>query len=56
MRPALNSLATVAPSVIQNLFPEHWYKKYSYRVENYRLPNIEAKKIDYALSVSYRRI
>lgn len=53
---ALNSLAIVAPSVIQNLSPEHWYKKYSHRVANYKLPNIEAKKIDYALSVSYRRI
>ena len=44
MRAALNSLAVVAPTWLQERAPADWYDRYADRVENYRLPKADTAR------------
>jgi transposase len=45
---ALNELATVAPAWLQSVVPVDWYKRYSRRIEDDRLPQKETERNTYA--------
>jgi transposase len=45
MRAALNSLAEVAPEWLSSFAPDEWYERYEHRVEEYRLPKDQAKRL-----------
>ena len=45
MRAALNSLAEVDPEWLSSFAPDEWYERYEHRVEEYRLPKEQAKRI-----------
>ena len=51
LRAALNELATVAPDWLRSVAPEEWYKRYSLRAEQYRFPNGEKARQEYAETV-----
>jgi transposase len=51
LRAALNELAAVAPEWLQAFAPAVWYERYGRRVENYRLPKIEAARLALAAEV-----
>ncbi len=48
LRPALNTLATVAPDWLRSWVPSTWYARYGRRFEEYRLPPGKAER--YALA------
>jgi transposase len=48
IRAALNELSTVAPAWLQSVAPGDWYKRYSRRIEDDRLPQSEEKRASYA--------
>jgi transposase len=48
LRAALNELATVAPMWLQSVVPVEWYRRYSRRIEEERLPQKEAERDTYA--------
>src|SRR5438477_3877040 len=48
LRAALNAVATVAPDWLQAVSPLVWYERYGKRVEDTRLPQVQAKRGDYA--------
>ena len=51
VRAALNELAVVAPDWLQALAPPAWYKRYSRRVEAYRLPKAEKERLELAATI-----
>lgn len=51
LRAALNALAVVAPDWLQALAPVEWYERYGRRVENYRLPKIDAARLAHAAAI-----
>jgi len=50
-RAALNELATVAPTWLQELAPLAWYERYGKRIEDTRLPQGQASRDAYAQMV-----
>jgi len=48
LRAALNELATIAPAWLQGIAKDDWYKRYSNRIENFRLPRTTEKKQEFA--------
>jgi transposase len=48
MRAALNVLATVAPGWLTRWAPPEWYERYGPRVEEYRLPKVDAERKELA--------
>jgi transposase len=48
IRAALNELSTVAPDWLQSVAPSDWYKRYSRRIEDDRLPQSQEKRATYA--------
>ncbi|MGZ9159367.1 MAG: IS1182 family transposase, partial [Nitrospira sp.] len=48
IRAALNELSTVAPGWLQSVAPSDWYKRYSRRIEDDRLPQTQEKRAAYA--------
>jgi transposase len=48
IRATLNELSTVAPAWLQSVAPSDWYKRYSRRIEDDRLPQSQEKRIAYA--------
>jgi len=48
IRAALNELSTVAPTWLQSMAPSDWYKRYSRRIEDDRLPQSQEKRAAYA--------
>jgi transposase len=48
IRAALNELSTVAPAWLQSVAPSDWYKRYSRRIEDDRLPQSQEKRTAYA--------
>jgi transposase len=51
LRATLNDLATVAPGWLQGIAPLPWYERYSKRVEDARLPKVDAEREAYAQQV-----
>src|SRR5919109_726658 len=51
LRAALNTLATVAPTWLQELAPLAWYERYGKRIEDTRLPQGKASRDAYAQMV-----
>ena len=51
LRAALNELATVAPDWLREVAPEGWYRRYTRRVEDGRLPRAAAEREAYARTV-----
>src|SRR5919201_6568983 len=51
LRAALNDLATVAPTWLQDLAPLAWYERYSRRIEESRLPKDKTEREVYAQMV-----
>src|SRR5215467_7249105 len=51
LRAALNVLATVAPTWLQELAPLAWYERYGKRIEDTRLPQGQASRDAYAQMV-----
>lgn len=51
LRAALNDLATIAPTWLQNIVPPEWYKRYAKRIEDTHLPREQAKRETYAQTV-----
>jgi transposase len=51
LRAALNELATVAPTWLQELAPLAWYERYGRRIEDTRLPQGQANRDAYAQTV-----
>jgi transposase len=51
LRAALNELATVAPTWLQELAPLAWYERYGKRIEDTRLPQGQASRDAYAQMV-----
>lgn len=51
MRAALNELATVVPAWLKAVAPPDWFKRYSIRVEQSRLPRTDKARADYAALV-----
>ncbi len=45
MRATLNTLAEVAPEWLRSFAPDEWYERYEHRVEEYRLPKEQAKRM-----------
>jgi len=45
MRAILNVLAEVAPEWLRSFAPDEWYERYAHRVEEYRLPKEQSKRI-----------
>jgi transposase len=52
MRAALNSVAVVAPTWLQQLAPPAWYERYSERCENYRLPSAAPARQALAMTIA----
>jgi transposase len=50
-RATLNDLATVAPAWVQGIAPIPWYERYGKRIEDTRLPQVEAARTAYAEQV-----
>jgi transposase len=48
LRAALNALATVVPEWVRNKIPAEWVERYGRRVEDYRLPESEKQRAEYA--------
>ncbi|MCX4482387.1 IS1182 family transposase [Streptomyces anulatus] len=46
LRAALNALAAAAPQWLTELADDEWFKRYSYRVEDYRLPQTKTERIE----------
>ncbi|WP_331762123.1 IS1182 family transposase [Streptomyces anulatus] len=46
LRAALNALAAAAPQWLSELADDEWFKRYSYRVEDYRLPQARTERIE----------
>ncbi|MGW6705484.1 IS1182 family transposase [Streptomyces sp. NPDC054956] len=46
LRAALNALAAAAPQWLVELADDEWFKRYSYRIEDYRLPQARTERID----------
>jgi transposase len=51
VRAALNALAAAAPTWLAGWMPPEWPDRYGHRVENYRLPQQEAKRAAYVRTV-----
>ena len=51
LRAALNDIATVVPEWLRALAAPEWFKRYAYRIENYRLPSGKDKREAFALEV-----
>ena len=51
MRAALNEIARVQPEWLQEIAPVDWYKRYSRRIEDTRLPKTATKREAYAAIV-----
>jgi transposase len=51
LRAALNDLATIAPTWLQNIVPPEWYERYGKRMEDTHLPREQAKRETYAQTV-----
>jgi transposase len=45
MRATLNTLAEVAPAWLRSFAPDEWYERYEHRVEEYRLPKEQVKRM-----------
>ena len=45
MRATLNTLAEVDPEWLRSFAPDEWYERYAHRVEEYRLPKEQAKRM-----------
>ncbi len=50
-RATLNDLATVAPDWLQRIAPSPWYERYGKRIEDMRLPQVDAERETYAQQV-----
>ncbi|MEV2256913.1 IS1182 family transposase [Streptomyces sp. NPDC050147] len=46
LRAALNLLAAAAPQWLAELADDDWFKRYSYRIEDYRLPKARTERIE----------
>ncbi|MFJ3608507.1 IS1182 family transposase [Streptomyces anulatus] len=46
LRAALNALAAAAPQWLTEPADDEWFKRYSYRVEDYRLPQTKTERIE----------
>jgi transposase len=51
LRAPLNDLATVAPDWLQRIAPSPWYERYGKRIEDTRLPQVDAEREAYAQQV-----
>ena len=51
LRATLNDLATVAPDWLQGIAPPAWYERYGQRIEDTRLPQVDAERETYAQQV-----
>jgi transposase len=51
LRATLNDLATVAPDWLRGIAPPPWYERYGKRIEDTRLPQVEAEREAYAHQV-----
>jgi transposase len=51
LRAALNDLATITPTWLQNIVPPEWYKRYAKRIADTHLPREQAKRETYAQTV-----
>lgn len=51
MRAALNEISSVQPEWLQEIAPVDWYKRYSRRIEDTRLPKTATKRESYAAIV-----
>ena len=51
MRAVLNEISTIQPEWLQEIAPADWYKRYSRRVEDNRLPKTSTKREAYATTV-----
>lgn len=51
LRATLNDLATVAPDWLRGIAPPPWYERYGKRIEDTRLPQVEAEREAYAQQV-----
>lgn len=51
LRAALNEIAKVAPDWLEKRVPEEWFRRYSRRIEEYRLPKGEQKRYEYAVVI-----
>jgi transposase len=51
LRATLNDLATVAPDWLRQIAPPPWYERYGKRIEDTRLPQVEAEREAYAHQV-----
>src|SRR2546421_8385797 len=45
MRATINTLAEVVPEWLRSFAPDEWYERYEHRVEEYRLPKEQAKRM-----------
>ncbi|MEU7429058.1 IS1182 family transposase [Streptomyces sp. NPDC040750] len=46
LRATLNALAAAAPQWLAELADDEWFKRYSYRIEDYRLPQAKTERIE----------
>ena len=51
MRAALNALAAIVPDWVRSHVPTQWVERYGHRVEDYRLPESEQQRAEYASQV-----
>jgi transposase len=51
LRAALNDVAAIAPEWLRGMAPAAWYERYGRRVEDSRLPHVEADREVYARTV-----
>ena len=51
LRAALNEIASAVPEWLRGVAPAAWYGRYGRRVEDTRLPHVEAEREAYALAV-----
>lgn len=51
LRAALNEIAKVAPEWLRRQVSDEWFKKYSRRIEDYRLPKSKQARSEYAAAV-----
>jgi transposase len=51
LRAALNALATIVPEWVRNNVPTQWVDRYGHRIEDYRLPESEQQRAEYASQV-----
>src|SRR5439155_10452157 len=47
----LNDLATVVPDWLRGIAPPPWYERYGKRIEDTRLPQVDAERVAYAQQV-----